>query len=618
MRGASIERLGTVPSDRFELLDKLARGGLGRVFRARTNRIVAIKEVLHAQPDIMARFAREALVTANLQHPSIVPVYEVGRWQSGEPYYAMKLVQGRTLDRLIFEATTADARVALVPHVIAVADALAYAHSERVIRRDLKPGNVLVGAYGETIVIDWGLAKNLATGEELDELPLASTIQPDNVATVAGSVLGTPSYMPAEQAMGEQLDERADVYAIGAILYHTLSGIRPFAELRVFEELMEAVAHRAPRPVAELAPGAPAELIAIVEKAMARAAADRYATANGLAQDLRRFQAGKLVAAHHYTSGQLIRRWLAQHRALVVTSVVALAVLTVVGAASFWKIAAERDLAESQRQIAMAETAKAEAARALEVEHFADSLEDRAREQLVSGSPDRALTLLAAAESLEPRATALREVIGSHARGAYAGLVAVAPPQLSGTTGAELTADGRRLYLAAASGDGMAWDVVARRVLWTAADLGPIRLSPDERSLITRLRTGELAVVATDTGAIVGRWPATSATFEERATEVRWSADGAAFAAVTPLGRVFLGQPAATQLRELEPHAKAVFGVEFSPDGNALATASGDGVILVRDVATGRTSRASPWQIDQAELVTAPFDATRCVGVTMR
>ena len=107
MRAASVERLGTVPSDRFELLDELARGGLGRVFRARdprTNRIVAIKEVLRSRSDIVVRFALEALVTANLQHPSIVPVYEVGRWMSGEPYYAMKLVQGRSLDLVIADA----------------------------------------------------------------------------------------------------------------------------------------------------------------------------------------------------------------------------------------------------------------------------------------------------------------------------------------------------------------------------------------------------------------------------------------------------------------------------------------------------------------------------------
>src|SRR5262249_59313452 len=110
--------------------------------------------------------ALEAILTATLQPPATIPVYEVGRWPSGEPFYAMKLVSGRSLEDVIAETRGLRERVALLPHIIAVAEALAYAHSERVIHRDLKPANVLVGAYGETVVIDWGLAKNLATGDE--------------------------------------------------------------------------------------------------------------------------------------------------------------------------------------------------------------------------------------------------------------------------------------------------------------------------------------------------------------------------------------------------------------------------------------------------------------------
>ncbi len=368
LRGATVERFTLVDRSRFELLDELARGGLGRVFRARdprTGRIVAIKEVLRPRADIILRFAREALVTANLQHPSIVPVYEVGRWPGGEPFIAMKLVDGRTLDALIQEASTAEQRVALLAHVIDVADALAYAHAEHVIHRDLTPANVLVGGYGETVVIDWGLAKNVATGEELEALPTAGTLPPEQDETLAGAIIGTPAYMAPEQALGEKLDERADVYAIGAILYNALGGVRPYVEAETVGELIAAVASRPPRALAELAPDLPAELLAIVDKAMARDPAARYPSAGELAQDLRRFQAGQIVGAHRYTSWQLVRRWVARHRAFVVTAAVALVAVAVIGAVAVRGIAQERDESNRQRGIAQRERAHAHDARSL-------------------------------------------------------------------------------------------------------------------------------------------------------------------------------------------------------------------------------------------------------------
>jgi serine/threonine protein kinase len=156
------------------------------------------------------RFEREAAITARLQHPAIVPIYEAGTWPDGKAFYAMRLVEGRTLARAIDAATTLEARIALLPHVVAVTEALAYAHDKRVIHRDLKSGNVLVGAFGETVVIDWGLAKELDRPDVEDE-PTA----PHHALTRVGSVMGTPCFMAPEQARGEPLDERADVYALG-------------------------------------------------------------------------------------------------------------------------------------------------------------------------------------------------------------------------------------------------------------------------------------------------------------------------------------------------------------------------------------------------------------------
>src|SRR5215813_12557875 len=136
--------LPLVPTDSYEIIGEFARGGLGRILSARDrvlNRPVALKELIHGRGEATHRFLREALTTARLQHPNIVPVYEAGRWPSGEPFYAMKLVSGRPLDRVIAEATTLADRLALLPRLASAADAIAYAHSQRVIHRDLKPAN---------------------------------------------------------------------------------------------------------------------------------------------------------------------------------------------------------------------------------------------------------------------------------------------------------------------------------------------------------------------------------------------------------------------------------------------------------------------------------------------
>jgi serine/threonine protein kinase len=161
-----------------------------------------------------------------------VPIYEAGRWRStSEPFYAMKLVEGRTLKEALVEAPHLAARLALLPNVLAVAEAVAFAHTHRIIHRDLKPANVLLGPFGETIVADWGLAKDLDEGQG-EHAPVGEpTARPpaDDSRTVEGSVLGTPGYMAPEQARGDDADERSDVYALGATLYHLLAGKARFA-----------------------------------------------------------------------------------------------------------------------------------------------------------------------------------------------------------------------------------------------------------------------------------------------------------------------------------------------------------------------------------------------------
>jgi tetratricopeptide (TPR) repeat protein len=345
---------------------EVARGGMGRIVAAvdhRLGRAVALKELLEPSPEQLGRFHREALITARLQHPGIVPVYEAGRWPSGEPFFAMKLVSGRPLDRVIADATTLEHRLALLPQIAAATDAIAYAHSQRVIHRDLKPANILVGDFGETVVIDWGLAKSL---DDLDgpasEHRVARPATPapgpagagaasTSTLTVAGAVMGTPAYMAPEQARGEPVDQRVDVFALGAMLYHLLAGVPPY-NARTATEVIAAAALGRVVPLASRERGAPVDLVAIVHRAMAPLPIDRYRDAGELASELRRFLTGQLVSAHHYTSGQRLGRFARRHRAAVTIAALAAIGFGAGGTFAVRRILHERDGADQARQLA--------------------------------------------------------------------------------------------------------------------------------------------------------------------------------------------------------------------------------------------------------------------------
>jgi len=360
---ADASQLPIVDRANYAVEGEFARGGMGRILSARDRRlgrVVALKELQATTSPDARRFVREALVTARLQHPAIVPIYEAGRWPDGVPFYAMKLVSGRSLDALIRGAEGLVGRLALLPHLLAVAEAVAFAHSQRIVHRDLKPANVLVGGFGETVVVDWGLAKDLSAGttEEADAEPKVGAAGGRD-ETVVGSVLGTPAYMAPEQARGETIDERADVYALGAMLYYLLAGAPPRSGTTVREVLAAAATER-PVPVVEREPLTPPDLAAIVDKAMEPGLERRYPTARELAEDLRRFQTGQLVSAHRYSPGELLRRWIRQHRAAVtVAAVLGLALATAV-AGGFIAVRRQARIAEAERDRARAAAAEAE------------------------------------------------------------------------------------------------------------------------------------------------------------------------------------------------------------------------------------------------------------------
>ncbi len=357
------ESLREVAPGNYVIAGTVAQGGMGRVLRARDRRLgrdVAIKELIKPSPELAARFEREVRITATLQHPSIVTVHEAGTWRDGEPFYAMELVSGRALDAVVRDATTTTDRLALVPHVIAVAEALAYAHSRGVIHRDLKPANVLVGEFGETVVIDWGLAKDLRASPANDT-PLPQ-VRGAKGETAYGAVVGTPAYMPPEQARGDRVDERADVYAIGAMLYSVLAGRPPF-DGDSADIIIDRVIDQRPRLLSDVVPETPRDLAAIVGKAMSRVPDNRYRDARELAHDLRRFQTGQLVGARRYTLLQRVWRFIAKHRTVVAVIAVATIAIAVLSGVSIARIVDERDSAQVARRDAEAQRTRAETER---------------------------------------------------------------------------------------------------------------------------------------------------------------------------------------------------------------------------------------------------------------
>jgi serine/threonine protein kinase len=286
-----------VDADNYRIIREVARGGIGRILEAidvRLQREVAIKELLNPAAG-RSRFIREAILTARLQHPSIVPVHEVGVFQGRGPFIAMKLVRGESLREAIRKRPTFAARMELLSAVLAVAEAMAYAHGQRIIHRDLKPANILLGNFGEVVVVDWGLAKHLdVVAVQVDPIaPAALALQAE--VTIEGTIVGTPAYMPPEQALGHRVDERADVYALGAIMYHVLTGEAPFQGGNA-AEVLRGVLTDGPTPLLERAPETPGDLAAITTKAMSLDVASRYRDAGELAADLRRFQVGQLLS----------------------------------------------------------------------------------------------------------------------------------------------------------------------------------------------------------------------------------------------------------------------------------------------------------------------------------
>ncbi len=296
------------PSERYRLNRLHAAGGIGRVWLARDNELgrdVALKELRPEcgdNPTLYRRFVQEARITGQLEHPGIVPIYELVQ-QSGnqQAFYTMRFLKGRTLSeaartyhhkRLAGQAESLEL-LNLLNSFVTVCYTLAYAHSRGVIHRDLKGNNIVLGNFGEVVVLDWGLAKLLdqAEGETSDIGVVDPVGASDGDLTVQGQTLGTPGYMAPEQAVGQPdlIDRRTDVYGLGAILYEILTGQAPFTGSDTCE-LLRKVREEAPLSPRQLCSDVPPALESICLRALAKDPADRYASATDLAQEVQKWQ----------------------------------------------------------------------------------------------------------------------------------------------------------------------------------------------------------------------------------------------------------------------------------------------------------------------------------------
>ncbi|NMB76275.1 MAG: protein kinase [Myxococcales bacterium] len=609
---------GVIPIEqtgRYTIRGLKGVGGQARVLVAvdsRLGREVALKEMLPLEEAEkggpakstlglrLSRFLREARLTGALEHPNIVPVHEVGRRYDGTFFYTMRLVHGQTMAVKLAQCKNLSERLELLGSFWDICNAMAFSHRRGVVHRDLKPENVMVGEFGETVVLDWGIAKvkgqTDARAADLDRVLQALGDTGAQEQTAAGVAVGTPVAMSPEQARGrvDEIDERSDVWALGVMLYEILTGRKPFEGANARETLKKIVGEELV-PVRARCREAPAELAAIAEKALQKDPARRYPDAASMAEDVKAFMTGGRVRAHAYSSWDLLRRFIARNRAAVAAASVAL--LAVIAALVF-VFFAYRD--ES---------------RAREREHL-ERL--RAHYHLAQAFTQQASRLADEKKLLSARvfaAAALRENPANPKGRVFDARFEESVPDSNRTaveafslvyrTDHRQVSGLRQNILLGESVTSVAFSPDGRRLLTAdlGGEIGVYPVAGGEAEFRVKAHEGQVgAAVFAPGGTIIGsagrdgtvklwslgrREPLRVLRAEERFMSLAFSPDGRRVAAGAESGRIRVFDLDAGGELWQGAHENQVWGLEFSPDGALLASGSWDKTVILWDAQDG-------------------------------
>ena len=352
----------------------IGEGGIGRVIRVydhHLGRNIARKELLnqarakHSRggTSLYQRFVREARITAQLEHPSIVPVYELGETSDGIIYYTMQEVSGQTFKKRLQDCENLEERLQLMGHFLDFCQAIGFAHSQGIIHRDIKPENVMVDRHGQTIVLDWGLAKRVSEQEEIE---VGADIEhEDEGKTRAGLVMGTLAYMSPEQAAGdiEHIDSSADVWALGIVLYEILTGEVPHKHRTPHQLVAKKLDNEEIPDPRKIEPKAPKELCMIAQKALTWKPTERYASASELADDVQSWQNGGKVSVYDYSTVDKVEKWFVNNRLAGIILIVSLIIITIADTTSFFLIREQKNEALAEKERAVAAEQKVESQR---------------------------------------------------------------------------------------------------------------------------------------------------------------------------------------------------------------------------------------------------------------